>query len=581
MERQFAIRMEQAQSLHAAVPLVALGNLGGAMCAVLILYGEKALSTQFIAIWFALFFLHTLVSLVYRSKVSPASFAQPAQQARWFRWSVLDVGSLGVLWGSMCLPVLVQGDATYQLAILAGSAMLGAGAMASLGMHLPTYLAFVLTLLPPVSAVLLLQDNWLSIGMGMASSLFIFYMYSSGKRFNTSYIESLRLRFENLELVRELTLQKEAAEHAALAKSRFLAAASHDLRQPMYALNLYHGALEQCELSEEGRLTLANARQCAQAMDGMFAVLLDMSKLDAGAVKPVVCAFRVQDMLDRIRVEFAPLAQERGITLRVANCSAAIRSDTALAERIVRNLVANALRYTHSGTILVGCRPRGDRLRLQVIDTGIGIPEEKQEAIFEEYVQLGNPERDRSKGLGLGLAIVQRLSQLLDAPVSVRSQVGRGSCFAVDFPRAHAQDVEAAPHAVSRAADLKGRLIAVVDDEMMIRDAVKTVLEQWGCEVVVAGSGDEAVALLAMSPRPPDVIVCDYRLREGETGLDAIDKLRTEFCADIPALLVTGDTAPAQIQDIQKSDAQVLHKPLQPDALRAAIQSCIQPRNRS
>lgn len=260
---------------------------------------------------------------------------------------------------------------------------------------------------------------------------------------------------------------------------------------------------------------------------------------------------------------------------RLAKCAAIIQTDAALAERIVRNFVSNALRYTVSGGVLVGCRRHGERLRVVVADTGIGIPEDKLETVFEEYVQLGNQERDRNKGLGLGLSIVQRLSHLLDAPVTVRSRVGHGSVFSVELPRRCCADVNPVAPQVFREVSLKGRLIVVVEDEAMIRDAVRTVLEQWGCTVVAAGSGDEAVALLSLSPRRPDVIVCDYRLREGETGLEAIEKLQAEFCADIPALLVTGDTAPDRIQEIRDSGTPVLHKPLRHGALREALQACL------
>ncbi|MGE5490184.1 MAG: hybrid sensor histidine kinase/response regulator [Actinomycetota bacterium] len=571
--------MEQGWSLHDGVPLVSLGNLGGAVCAMLILLNSKELPHGFLYAWFLLFLVHTGASFYRRRQIPRESLADPGQLSRWLRWSVANLGLLGLLWGALFVPLFFLDNTPLQFAALAGSAMLGAGAMASLGAHLPSYRAFLFTLLPPMSVCLLAQGNWLHLGMGLASVMFIMFMLWSGNRFNASYLESLRLRFENLDLVQELTVQKEAAEQAALAKSRFLAAASHDLRQPMYAIHLYHDALDNSPLPGEARQYLDNARQCAAAMDSMFSVLLDMSKLDAGAIQPVVTSFPVAGILDRIRVEFAPAAEEKGLSLRVLNSDGIIQTDRALAEQIIRNLVANAVRYTERGGILVGCRRRGERLQIVVVDTGIGIPAEQQAAVFEEYVQLGNPERDRNKGLGLGLAIVKRLARLLDASLVAKSTFGRGSMFAVEFVRRNTADDLHDNTGSPQLGSLENCLIAVIEDEAMIRDALKTVLEQWGCAVAVAGSGDEAVAALAMGIRIPDAIICDYRLRGEETGLDAIEKLRAEFCTDIPALLVTGDTAPGRMREIRASGLPMLHKPVQPDALQAALlRACNQSR---
>jgi len=563
-------QLDQALSLYDGHLLVALGNWAGSVCGLLILVNASVLPGWYVLLWFGAFSLHTGLSLAYRLRVRREDLARPRVLQRWLRASVITLGSLGFLWAAMFVPVMLSRESDYQFAVLAGGAMLGAGAMASIGAHLPTYRAFFLLMFPPVVLVLFMQTAWLSLGMGGAALLFLFFMLWSGHKFNADYLESLRLRDENLALVGELRVQKDAAEQAAQAKSRFLAAASHDLRQPMYALNLYHGAMANVGLPAEAASMLAHAQQCASAMDGMFAVLLDMSRLDAGVVQPAERAFAVADMLERLRIEFTPPAQDRGLTLRVRPSQALIRTDPALAERMLRNLLTNALRYTPEGCVLLGCRTRGDRVEVVVADTGVGIPADQQSAIFEEYVQLGNPERDRTKGLGLGLAIVQRLSRLLGAPVAVRSVPGRGALFSVSFARADAvEPVE--PVDAGAPGDLRGRWVVVVDDEGDIREAARHLLGQWGCEVTVAAGGDEAVARLAMSPRVPDLILCDYRLRDNECGLDAIEKLRGEFCEDIPALLVTGDTAPDRIVEIKASGIPMLHKPVRPEALRQAL----------
>jgi signal transduction histidine kinase/CheY-like chemotaxis protein len=360
--------------------------------------------------------------------------------------------------------------------------------------------------------------------------------------------------------------QRQRAESASTAKSRFLAAASHDLRQPMHALNLYLGALSGQELSPGARRLLDNVRQCAQTMDDLFEGLLDISRLDANAVAPQPEPFALGPLLERIGIEFEPQARAKGLALRVVPCRMTVHSDPALVERIVRNFVSNAVRYTQQGRILLGCRRDWGRVRVQVWDTGLGIPPEEQQLVFEEFYQVGNPERDRGKGLGLGLSIVQRLARLLDAPVTLSSVAGRGSMFEVSLPLA-ARPALPAPHIPVQAEPaLKGRLVVVVDDEPVVLDATRLLLQQWGCDVVAAASGAQAIDRLAALPRVPDLLLCDYRLKEPENGLLVMEALREEFNRQIPALIVTGDVLPESIELMESPDVAVLHKPV-PDAV--------------
>ncbi|TXT39773.1 MAG: integral membrane sensor hybrid histidine kinase [Comamonadaceae bacterium] len=577
MIRTDAVRLEQARNLHDGAPLVLWGNFGGALCAFLIVFFGLGTLQLFLSTWLLVFVAYMGWFFWLRRRYPLAALDDPAAMRQWFHWNVLGNIVLGLIWGVMSAVVISAGVPAFQFAMLAGMAVLTVGGMFSLGAYFPSFRGFFLVLVLLTLLALIGQGTLLHVGMGGITLLFLLFMLWAGQRFNRSYIDSLLLRFENLDLVRELTLQKEAAENANLAKSRFLAAASHDLRQPMHALNLYHGAMENVELSSEAQLLLNYARQCAVAMDDMFSVLLDMSRLDAGAVTPTLETFPVKQLLERIRVEFEPPAKEKGLSLRVVPSKLFIRTDPALAERIVRNLVSNAIRYTHQGKIVVGCRYRGKVLRLAVLDTGTGIPQDKQKLVFEEYFQLSNPERDRTKGLGLGLAIVNRVADLLKAPITVQSELGRGSMFAVDFECDEAfVPLELAPdQPVMDHTSLLGRLIVVIDDEEAIRAAIGMLLKQWGCKVVAAATGDDAVEQLAAYPTPPDVIVCDYRLRGIENGLDAIEKVRMEFCVDVPALLVTGDTAPDRILEIREGGLPVLHKPLQPDELRKAMLQAI------
>ena len=380
---------------------------------------------------------------------------------------------------------------------------------------------------------------------------------------------------------RELGTQKESAEAAALAKSRFLAAASHDLRQPMHALNLYLGALDQFELPATARPVMASARECAKTMDEMFRALLDISKLDASTMQANIRTFAIAPLLEKIKISYVQQAQAKGLELRVAPCSAFVASDPELLERVLSNLLSNAVRYTENGKILLGCRHTTTGLRLGVYDTGPGIALDQQQAVFEEFYQVGNPERNRAHGLGLGLAIVQRLGVLLKAPLTLHSEPGRGSVFSIEVQRAHPIALISAVPGVERTAPqvtLSGALIVVVDDEPAILDATSLVLRQWGCKVVSAASGAEAIERLSLCERVPDAIVCDHRLLGTETGVDVIEALRSEFNFDIPALLITGDTSPERMQSILTTGIPVLNKPLQDHVLINALSGLVKPR---
>jgi CheY-like chemotaxis protein/anti-sigma regulatory factor (Ser/Thr protein kinase) len=327
-------------------------------------------------------------------------------------------------------------------------------------------------------------------------------------------------------------------------------------------------------MSERARALLANVNQCGEAMDNMFRALLDVSRLDAGTVQPDTRAFRTASLLERIRMEFTPQARNKGLELRIVDCSATVHSDPALIERILRNLVANAVSHTERGKVLVGCRRMKDRLRIAVYDTGPGIAPDQHGAVFEEFYQIGNPERDRSKGLGLGLAIVARLAKLLSTPLALVSEPGKGSMFAVDLARVRREDgAQTAAKAVTNTwrNDLAGSLIVVVDDEATILDATRTLLEMWGCTVITAASGTEALERVGSSPRVPDVLMCDYRLRGHEDGISVVEALRAEFNEDIPAVLITGDTGPERMREIEASGLLVLHKPISEDLLRASL----------
>jgi CheY-like chemotaxis protein len=324
-------------------------------------------------------------------------------------------------------------------------------------------------------------------------------------------------------------------------------------------------------MAPEGRRMLAQIEASITAMNGLFTALLDVSRLDAGIVTVERQPFAIQSVIDRVCRDFVRDAETKRVSLVWKVCAEVVDSDPVLVERILRNLVSNAVLYTERGRIVVGCRRRGPRIALQVWDTGMGIPEHQQALVFQEYYQLGNPERDRAKGVGLGLAIVRRLADLLGSPLTLRSKPGKGSCFEVVLPLAAERTgvQEASPDEPKGAA--AARFVVVIDDEQAIREATSSLLKSWGHRVIAAGSGDEAIERLSSLSLRPDLLICDYRLRGGESGVAVIERLRSGYDEAIPAVLITGDTAPGRLAEAEASGLLLLHKPVPKGKLRAAI----------
>lgn len=366
----------------------------------------------------------------------------------------------------------------------------------------------------------------------------------------------------------DLAAAKQRAEEANLAKSKFLAAVSHDLRQPIHAQGLFLGALARTELSAHQREVLAGASAASRASFDMLNALLDFSRIEAGVVEPRVRAFHLQPLLNKIEREFGPLAEAKGIEYRARETDVAVDSDPMLVELILRNLVSNAIRYTPQGGVLVACRRRGEEVVLEVWDTGIGIAPENQQAVFREFLQLANPERDRQNGLGLGLAIVDGLARRLGHPLALASRPQRGSVFRLSLPLA-----TEVPAEVSRSGHtwLPGfdASVLLIEDDQIVRDGMLCVLRDWGCECRGAESAEEALALAR--ERMPDLVVSDFRLRGTRNGLAAISALRELAGHDVPALLITGDTAPDRLREAAAGGIPLLHKPVTPGRLYRAL----------
>lgn len=371
----------------------------------------------------------------------------------------------------------------------------------------------------------------------------------------------------------ELRHAKEGAEQANIAKSKFLAAASHDLRQPMQSLFLFSAALAPHVANDRGQKTLTLLERGLETLKALLDSLLDVSRLDAGVINPEVGTVLLGEVISDIEAAFAPVARAKGLSLRVEpSCAVTVRSDPMLLGRMIRNLVENAMRYTERGEILIGCTVADATVRVEVADTGIGIPPDHLERIFEEFHQVGNIERDRSQGLGLGLAIVRRLSKLLDHPVWVRSEIGRGSVFAVDLPLGLSEAITAAQPCAPTPSAKSGLCALVVDDDVMVLTGLQVVLEGWGYEVLIAGSGDEALERLQEACRTPDVVIVDYRLREGEIGTNVVRRVRDFVGHTVPGVLLTGETGSEFQHEAATNDLGLAHKPVTPRQLHSVLE---------
>lgn len=508
--------------------------------------------------------------------------SQPAPEAlpRWALYYTLYMACAGMVWGSTIF-LFARPETPITVALtLCGLFGIAGGSVPANAYNPPGLYAFVgfIFSLVLVRMMTIGTTGYPALGVAAAGFAAILILFC---RIQARTIrDGFRIRFENRALVAALTVQKaeaedarRAAEQANLAKSQFLAAASHDLRQPLYALGLFSASLEDLKLDAEGRRVVGNIQDNIAALESLFDGLLDVSKLEAGAVQARPIAVSVDELFDRLSHYFHPLAAERGLDLRLRSGGEYVRSDPVLLEQVLSNLISNALRCTHAGAILIAARQRGGRVRFEVWDTGVGIAKADLRRIFDEFVQLGNPERDRRKGLGLGLSIARRSVALLESEIEVASRLGKGSRFLFSQPLkdkpAVTADTPPPPPTVTRGAGS----VLFVDDDRGVQRGLAELLSRWGVEFEIVGDAASALRRIDQGARP-GLLLSDYRLPGGMNGLDLIGAVRALDLADSPDMvLVTGDLDPKLIAAAQKSDVRLLYKPLRAAQLKALLGS--------
>lgn len=579
------LRLSEGRVLVEQLRLL-LGNVGSSVVPALLLslalvWALSNDSNAFgLRVWCAAVILSKLCSAYHARRALAAGISVERAPRLVLVLMVLNMVG-GAAWGALAWVTL--DTTTVAQSILVNSVLAGvAGSgLSMLSPVLPVFVVFAVFEFLATASKFWQMGDAAYTALALTITLYLVSLVLQARNSAAAVRAAIDVRFENIELLarlREETIKVQDAHREAvtanLAKSRFLAAASHDLRQPVHALGLFLEVLARGELTEVQRNVLGNARSASEASAEMLSTLLDFSRIEAGVVDAQVRPFHLQPLLHKIENELAPQANAKGLVYRTRDTHVALQSDPALVELILRNLVSNAIRYSERGGVLVACRRRGNQTWLEVWDTGIGIDPLQHQEIFREFYQLGNSERDRSKGLGLGLAIADGLARTLGHELSLSSRPGRGSVFRLTLPNASvpviSEERETTYGTTVRTLDKR---VLVIDDDEVVRAGMLQLLQDWGCRCEAVESIEDALA--SARANRPDVVVSDFRLRKQRTGAQAIDALRAEFGESLPALLITGDTAPERLRDARASGIPLLHKPVAPSQLYRRLASVL------
>lgn len=572
---------EVVRSVYDYMPATLLGYIAGIGVICMLFWSGTPASVMlpWLAAFGAMWLARAIVWQRFRS-------ARAQTTAEWKRWLLYwNIGTLtsGALWGSTAWIFYFRGESVQQIGLIVTVYTFCAAAVPVLATQLRIFLVYAALCFVPMAARIASEGTVQS--WQLAGILFLIFGLTAvlARNYRQALQREIELKVHADELLAQLRAEKQAAEEARhqaevanRAKTQFFTAASHDLRQPLHAMGLFAEALRSKSHDDEVAQLVNSINGSVDALEGLFSELLDITRIDSGGVEVNPRSFEVGDIFRKLRLHFEPTAFEKGLALRLRGGHHVANADPLLVERILRNLVSNAIRYTNDGTVLVGCRRRGDKVLVQVWDTGVGIPEHELSRIFEEFYQVpdnGAPQQQR-KGLGLGLAIVKRLADLIGAPLTLRSQHGRGTVFSLELPAGRL--VKAAPAAVSGKGPvgltLAGRTIVVVEDEPAVRSGLEALLRGWGATLHTFDSvaATAAWAQQADAPARPDLLIVDYRLENGSNGVDAINVLRARF-GHLPAIVVTGSTMSTLDREAQEKDFHLLIKPVVPNKLRAMI----------
>ena len=541
-----------------------------------VFFYSPALETSIIT-WLLCVYALTGIRLFFVLKYKAQTELTNQRIHHWAKIATLMSLISGCQWAAAAYLFFIPDQLASALLITLMLLGMATAAVASLSVYLPAFYCY------SIPTLLILAIQYFFVGeyeYTLIGVLILFYLASIiafARNICFTIVESINLRNANARLIANLKIERDKAEEASLAKSKFLASASHDLRQPIQAISLFTYTLLN-KLKEPDNLDTAEKISASTAgLQDLLNSLLDVSKLDAGVITAKNYHFDITQVTSEMIKEFTPIAEKQGIKLKRDVDEIVIDSDPVLVKRILQNLVSNAIRYTQSGgSVTVSCKQENKDCKISISDTGQGIPEDQLENIFNEFHQLNNPERDRSKGLGLGLSIVKRLSSIINTEIEVQSQLKQGTCFSFLLPMGDQAQLQ--PHSLATkyahqySPNLAGYRVIVIDDEKEVRDAIANTLEQWQC---ITQRFEEISHETLKEVSEVDLIVSDLRLRNNKTGIEAINDIREHAGRFIPGILVTGDTAPERIQQANKSNNLLLHKPITAAQLRLVINQAI------
>ncbi len=515
--------------------------------------------------------LHLLLAWAYHREGRTAL----TQSSKWLRRFLAVVLLSSLTWGLAPFFLLHETTFTPTLLLVLVMLALGGAGVHIVAAHRWAIYLWLLPLLGPLVGFMLSRGTLIAITIGpLTVAYFLVTLFFANSQ-HKLLMKELQTKLDNDALVRALRQQVVLVERATREKSRFLASASHDLRQPMHALGLFAATLEKSLAGTALRPTVTNMIRSIDALEQSFSAMLDISKLDAGVIEPNLQSFPIRDLFRVLHMHCAGQAEELGLGLRFKAGGKLVMSDPHLLERVLSNLIHNAIRYTHEGGIVVVARTRKDCISIEVCDTGIGMAEDELSKVFDEFYQVGNPGRDRSRGLGMGLAIVKRLVLLMGHELEVSSVPGRGTVFRVliKLPEfAEMDHMVVAADTVPTPID-SSRTVLLIDDEESIRIGMRDLLQTWGYYVLIAGNIQEACTEVRRHAGVIDIVVSDLRLANEEDGIIAIDRVRAVYGAPLPALLITGDTSPDEVKRVHESGHQVLFKPVRTRDLYSALRA--------
>lgn len=576
------VRADQIETLFGQWQRTTLSMLLGAAILTVVMWG--AASPFAFAAWIGAIAANQLWRYALTRRYRRAAPEDRARAPWGYAWALGSLAA-GALWGLAGATLYSAGEVPHQALLIVCLFGVVLGGVDLTSVYKPSFYGFVVPALAPLTLRVALEGDETHLFLAAVMSVVLAFILRFGRNLNHLMAQSLAIRYENDELINELKAQRLAAEAARASaetanrgKTQFLASASHDLRQPLHALGLFGAALSAKVREPEARDIVSSINASVEALERLFSALMDISKLDAGAVEPVRADVPLASLFARLEQQFALLAQSRGLRLRFVATRVWAHTDPMLLERILSNLVVNALCHTERGGAVIGVRRRGGSLWIDVIDSGVGIACEDQDRVFDEFYRGTTVRGSRSQGMGLGLAIVRRLASLLDHEVELSSTAHRGSRFSVKFPAAEPRVPVAEAQLLDHprdASSLCGALIAIIDDEPAVLEGMLACFAQWGADAVGARSGDAILAALGECARYPDLIIADYRLAEGELGTAVVERLREEFGLSIPAILVSGDASSGAIADMRASTLDLLLKPATAEELRARAEASV------